>query len=185
MKFEKIEIEGVLIAHIKIFMYLATKYKYSLRRYEREDLIQEQMLACQKALIKKRYGDNLSSYIYAVSENRLRSLYKMETRLKRNPQQIIYVENIFLDQGGLSLADQSIDVEEVYYVSEIKQNVEQVAKSELSKLEYYLYKQIIISNRSISEVARELSKTEKQISNGLTRIRVKMRQKRNLITYDI
>ncbi|WOO88097.1 sigma-70 family RNA polymerase sigma factor [Mollicutes bacterium LVI A0039] len=185
MRIEEIEFESVLWAHIKIFMFLATKYLRTLSGYDREDLIHEQMLACYKAMEKYDQVGNISSFLYAVSENKLKSLYRADRRQKRKPKQLSYIEGGRYEEAGLMLADKTPSVEQVYYIEELKVRTEAVAQQNLSKFEYYLYIQIIKNSKSVKQVANELGKTEKQIANGMTRVRSKLREKRELILCDI
>lgn len=185
MKFEEIEFENVLVSHIKIFMFLATKYLRTLTGYDREDLIQEQMIACYKAIDKYNNHGKLSSFIYAVSENHLKSIYRSEMRQKRKPKQISYIESAKFEEVGLILADKSPSIEDHYYIDEVRSKLELVAKQSLSKFEYLLYVELIIHQKSVKELATELNKSEKQVANGLTRLRKKLREKRKFIIDEI
>ncbi len=185
MRFESVEFEGVIESHFKIFMFLANKYLQTLRGYERTDLIHEQIIACYKAMSKCDANDNVSSFIYAVSENKLKTMYRSQMRMKRKPKQLTYLENSKYEEAGYLLAEGVTQVEEVYYVQEVKQRASKVAKNTLSKFEYELYTQVVVGGKSAKEVAKVLGKSEKQIANGLSRMRIKLREKRDLITNDL
>lgn len=185
MKFEEIEFEGIIESHIKIFMHIALKYIRTIKGYDTDDLIQEQKLAVYKALGKYDGERNLGSYIYAVSENRMKVLYKKQMRKKRRPKQISYLEASRFENGGLYLADANPSVEDVYYVNEVKEEIHRVAKAQLSKREFDVYALIIEQGMSIPEATKELGSNNQSVSNALMRVRRKLRKKRDLILNDI
>ncbi len=185
MKLETIEFEGVIESHIKIFMFLAMKYVNSLIGYDRNDLIQEQKLACYRAIRQYDQIGNIGSFIYAVSENRLLSLYKLEHRSKRRPRQLVYLDTQELETAGLQLSDGQATGDDAYYISELKERIDDIAVECLSDFEYYLYTHIVVGNQSHQQVGIDLNKEEKQIRNGLSRIRRKLSEKRDLIINDV
>lgn len=185
MKFEEIEFEGVIESHLKIFKYLAIKYLASFKNYELEDLMHEQMIACYNALNKYDSKHKIGTFLYTVSENRLKSLYRSEMRLKRKPKHLYYLESTRIEEAGLILNEASFDVENSYYISEIRENADAVASEVLSDFEYQLYYKIVYENKSTAQIALELDKSEKQICNGITRMRSKMREKRDSIAKDL
>lgn len=185
MKFEEIEVEGIIESHIKIFMFVALKYMRTINGYETEDLIQEQKLAVYKALEKYDGKRNVGSYIYAVCENRMKAMYVKQQRMKRSPKQITYLEGSKHERGSLLLADAQPSAEDVYYVTEVKAEVHKVAKEQLSKREFNVYVLILEEGMSISQVSEKLGLDEQAVSNALNRVRQKLRKKRDLILNDI
>lgn len=185
MKLEDAEFEQAIYANVKIFMYLASKYLRSLPGYERSDLIQEQIIACYKASAKYDGVGKLSAFLYAVAENQLNTIYKLNTRQKRMPKQISYLDGTKLGETKMFLADGTNDVEQDFYITEIWSNADLVAKQCLSQFEYYVFIECICKGRSKAKVGAETFKTTKQIANAISRIRTKMREKRGLIVNDI
>lgn len=185
MKFEKIEVEGIIESNIKIFVFIALKYVRTIKGYDTEDLIQEQKLAVYKALKNYDGERNIGSYIYAVCENKMKALYGKQQRMKRCPKQISYLETSKYERMGLCLADTEPSVEDVYYVSEVKDEVNKVAKENLSRREFEVYELIIERGMSISEVSEKVGINEQSVSNALNRVRQKLRKKRDLILNDI
>lgn len=181
MKVEEISYEGLIEKHIKIFMFLATKYMSTLKNYERIDLIHEQAIACYYAIEKYKPGGNISSFIYSVSENRLKTIYRSEMRQKRKPKQLLNLESARFEEAGLFLSGNESNPEQDFYLAEIKKSADIVAEQELSTFEYKLYLEIIKSNKTIKQVAKELGKSTKQIANGIGRVRSKLSKKRKFI----
>lgn len=185
MKFEEIEYEGVIESHIKIFMYLATKYIKSISGFELQDLIHEQKLACYQAIKNFDSSKKIGPFLYAVAENRMKSLYRFELRQKRCPQQIMYLESAKFEQTGLLLSDNMPSPEERYYAQELRESADVVAVKVLSKFEYKLYVEIVENGKTVQQLACQFDKTEDQIKNGISRMRVKMRKKRKSIYTDV
>lgn len=185
MKFEDIEYEGIIERNIKIFQYLAHKYKGSFRNYDMEDLIHIQVLACYKVLDKYNQEHKIGTFLFTVAENKLKALYRSERRGKRMPEAIYYLETTKLEESGWVLNDKDDDAETKYYISEVKANADQIAKDVLSDFEYNLYKKTVYEHKTNSQLAIELGKSEKQINNGISRMRRKMREKRDSISSDM
>ncbi len=183
MQFDKNsgEIEG----HIKIFVHLANKYKRSIIGYEQEDLIQEQIIACYRAIDKFEEGKKLSSFIYAVSENALKGLYRKEQRQKRKPKQLSYLDMADFERINFTLNDDTFAVESNFYLEQIKCNATNVATDVLSRFEMQLYNESILKKKTIYEIAQSLNKSERQITNGLNRMRAKLKKKRKSILNDL
>lgn len=170
---------------MKIFMFLASKYLSTIHGYDRADLVQEQILACYNAIEKYSGEGKIGTFLFSVSENRLKAIYRFTTRQKRKPTQLMYLDGTRLSESRLVLADCSIDADQSFYIMELKQNTDLVAKEFLSKFEYYLYQQHIVNGIEISEIAIATGKTKPQVRNGMSRIRKKLREKRGLIVNDI
>lgn len=185
MKFEEIDYESVIESHIKIFVYLANKYIYSLKGFEFEDLIQEQKIACYQALKKVNVSSSIGSFLYTVAENRIKSIYRFESRKKRKPKQLLYLENNNIEHVGMFLKSPGSTPEDQYYVMEIKQKASVVAKQVLSEFEYQLYIAVVEEGKDNVQIANAMGKTETQINNGIFRMRRKMREKRELIYTDV
>lgn len=184
MKFEEISYEGVLESHFKIFIYLAGKYVSSIIGYDFDDLVQIQKIACLKALEKFDKNRNLGSFFYSVAENKLKSLYRHELRQKRRPRQLFYLEAANFEDAGLMICEEK-NVEIDFYLTEVRDRADVIAPEVLSDFEYKLYTNIVKLGKSNLEVAIILGKTEKQIANGITRMRRKMSEKRESILNDL
>lgn len=178
MNFEEIGYESVIESHIKIFMYLASKYLRTINGFDRDDLIHEQKIACYQAMINFDPSKASGAFIYAVAENRLKSIYRYESRQKRRPDQILYIESANFEQAGLFLSDGLSSPEEKYYITELKLSIVEMATQVLSPFEYKLFTMTLAGDKTILEMATVLSKNEKQITSGITRMRRKMREKR-------
>ncbi len=185
MKFEEVEIEGILEQHVKIFVFLASKYLVTLRGFDQVDLIHEQKLACIKAMSQYDSSKKIGTFLYVIAENHLKGMYKTENRLKRKPKSLQYLDLTIVENRQLSLGDDKDSLIDNYYIAQVRYNADTIAKQVLSKFEYYLYVNIIKEKQEIAQVAIDCEKTHKQICNGVTRVRSKLRKKRALITLDL
>ncbi len=185
MKFEELGYEGVIESHIKIFMYLANKYIRTIRGFDRQDLIHEQKLACYQALSSFDDTKQIGAFLYAVAENRMKSIYRHENRQKRSPGQIMYLESSRFENAGVVIIADVEGPEERYYIEEVKVSIVAVAKETLSEYEYQLFEMTLAGNLTVPEMAQLLSKTEKQILSGISRMRRKMREKRESTDIDL
>ncbi len=181
MKFEEIEYESVIMSHIRIFMYLASKYVTSILGYEHGDLVHEQIIECYKQIKKCTDRNRISSFLYIVSENKLKTIYRDQMRQKRMPKQLLYMENLMLGESSMCLSEGMAQNDEQFYVSQIYCNVEKVASQDLSKFEYYVYRKHIVEKMDCEQIALDSGKSQKQIQNAVTRIRKKLCQKRDFI----
>ncbi len=178
------DFEKEIKKHYKIFIHLANKYIVTLNNYDKEDLIHIQILACYNARDKYDKKHKISSFFYSVAENALKGVYRKDHRLKRKPRQLSYTDINVVERSIETLHEQN-NAEHAYYVSEIKTNAFIIAKEILSSFEYKLFIKHIIENKSIEMIANENKKTEKQIYNGITRMKKKLREKRELIMRDM
>lgn len=185
MKFEEIDYVGVIESHYKIFVYLAQKYIQSFKGLDVEDLIQEQKIACYQAIPKIDTTKPIGSFLYTVAENRIKSLYRYESRKKRKPKQLLYLESGSFEYVGLLLKSPEPSVEELYYAAEIKQKATDVAKEILSDFEYELYLMIVEEGKNKHQIAEAIGKSESQVANGISRMHRKMRKKRALIDAEV
>ncbi len=185
MKFEEIEYESVITSHIKIFVFLASKYVSTILGYEMDDLIHEQIIECYKRLDKCMNKEKVGSYIYAVSENRLKSIYRNQTRLKRKPKYLIYLETASSQGEIMQLAETTNSIEDTLYVKDSYRRADLVAKDVLSKFEYYVYKEYVGNQKNMKEIACECGKSSKQVQNAMSRIRKKLSEKRGFILNEI
>lgn len=185
MQFEEVEIESILEQHVKIFVFLASKYITTLIGYDFVDLIHEQKIACIKALDHYEVEKKMGSFLYTIAENRLRGLYKTENRIKRKPKALQYMDVGSVEKNTMSLAECGDYRIDMFYLNQVRENADIVAKQVLSKFEYYLYVKIIKEKQEIAIVAADCEKSYKQVTNGVTRVRSKLRKKRALITLDL
>lgn len=181
MKFEEIDYEGVVESNKKIYLFLARKYSNSIAGFDFEDLVHEQKIACYHALSKIDNRQSIGAYFYTVAENRLKTIYRYESRKKRKPELLLYLENGSYEHVGLLLKSPDASPEEGYYVSEIRRNAAIVAKDILSDFEYKLYVAVVEESKSNQQIAIAMGKSESQVNNGVSRMRKKMREKRELI----
>lgn len=175
MKISNVEFENVLIANMKIFVYLANKYICSFSEYEVIDLIHEQKLACYRARDKYSGSSKIGTFLFAVSENHLRNIYRRNNRKKRKPKQLVYrdieiVETLALNESMENVEYQAIVAEQIGYL-------QRLAKKCLSTFEYNVYVSTFINNREIIETAELIGVDKRSVENAVTRIRRKLQEK--------
>lgn len=179
MQITKVEFENVLIANMKIFYFLARKYLVSFQEYDITDLVHEQVIACYQAFEKYNSESNIGTFLYAVSENHLRNLYRRNNRLKRMPNSLIYTDLEKLEY--LSLNDFPFYAEYQAIVCEELSYIESIAPDILSEFEYTIYREVIKGNRKPIDVAAEMGIPKRKVENAVNRLRRKLIEKRKVL----
>lgn len=141
---------------------------FSDNRFEIEDLMQEGMVACFRAIIsyEPSKGASLKTFASVCINNALKNFVK-----KKN--------NVFLsaDADFVPLNDETVGsatTEDEYISSENYQNLRKSLKNVLSETEYKVFS-LFVEGLSYSEISAKTGQSLKGVDNALQRIRKKLK----------
>ena len=137
-------------------------------RFENEDLIQEGMVACFRAILSFDGGKGASFRTYAAVcvKNALKNFVRKK-------------DNVFLsaDEGFVPLGDEtagSVTAEDEYISSENYKSLRESLKKVLSQTEYIVFS-LFVEGMSYSEIAEKTGQTVKGVDGALQRVRKKLK----------
>ena len=146
--------------------------KYFLAGADREDVIQEAMIALFGAVrsFKPEKNDNFFAFAVKCIDLRIKSAVKNSLRKKHSPlNQSLSIE----EQPELVVSDVYSDPEEEYINNESYSLINEKMKNTLSPYELSVVSLLSIGMKP-SEIAEILKKNPKSVDNALQRIRKKM-----------
>ncbi len=176
----------VIKDNYRMFHYLANKYKTSFSEHDHDDLVHEQIIACYRARNKYNGQNEYYSFLFSVAENHLLSLYKYSKRKKRKPEKLVYADpgKVEIIANTLKEGNQ-IDFEEQYIKNERKAMIAKVGREILSDFEYNVFKKFFHEHKTVNQISAELDIDSKKVYNAITRIKRKLKQKRDIIYPEI
>lgn len=141
---------------------------FSDSRFEYEDLMQEGLFACCRAIVSydSSKGASLKTFVSVCVSNALKNFVK-----KKN--------NVFLaaDADFVPLNDEtvgSVTAEDEYISSENYRNLRKSLREILSETEYNVFC-LFVEGLSYSEIAEKTGQSTKAVDNALQRIRKKLK----------
>ena len=151
--------EGVVVNCVSMF---------SDDRFEKEDLMQEGLVACFRAVLSfdKTKGASFKTYAAVCIKNALKNFVR-----KKN--------NVFLsaDEDFVSLADEtvgSVTAEDEYISSENYKDLRESLEKILSTAEYNVFS-LFVDGMSYSEIAEKTGQSIKSVDCALQRVRKKLK----------
>lgn len=137
-------------------------------RFEKEDLMQEGMVACFRAILSydDKKGASFRTYASVCIRNALKNFVKKK-------------DNVFLsaDEGFVPLEDETSDgatAEDEYISSENYKTLRVSLEKVLSETEYSVFS-LFVDGMSYSEISQKTGLTVKSVDGALQRVRKKLR----------
>lgn len=153
--------------------------KYFCLDADKDDLHQVGLIALAAAVDGFDGSSNFQSYAYACVQNKVLSALRSNNRKKNEPLKN-YIPLSGYGDGSMDktevLVDSQVGPEDFFVDKESKNEIEDIIKQTLSKLEYSIFA-LHIQGYSYEEIGNKLSKPEKSVDNALQRIRRKLRAK--------
>ncbi len=141
---------------------------FSDSRFEKEDLMQEGMVACFRAVLSYDGGKGASFRTYAAVciKNALKNFVKKK-------------DNFFIsaDKDFVPLEDETSDgatAEDEYISSENYKNLRESLEKVLSQTEYSVFS-LFVDGMSYSEIAEKTGQSVKGVDGALQRVRKKLK----------
>ena len=141
----------------------------SIGASDRDDLMQEALLALYKAACTYKEQDNVSFGLYAKICVR-NSVYKAAEKLSRQNRSISDIDPVFEDT-----MDTDATPEECLLATEKAKEVHAFMENELTAYERKVFL-LHLAQRTYAEIAESIGKDIKSVANAIARVRAKLRK---------
>lgn len=154
---------------------------YFVDGMDREDLLQEATLALIKAVDKfdENGGQKLTTFIYSVAKQRLLDLIKKNSAKKGGKDAVKLSIEGGEDNDGIDPEAIGGDVIDDYLQKETAEQLYKISDEVLTKREKAFF-DLYLQEKSYREIAEELGVSTKTVDNTLSKIKKKIREKKDV-----